>query len=51
MDVSGHRRNCSEAVEKELKRAECHQMKTDLSLAQVLGDSEDSQERREMFRQ
>jgi hypothetical protein len=43
--VSGHRRSCSE-VEGELKRAECHQTKTDPSPAQVLGDSE----RREMFR-
>lgn len=44
--VSGHRRSCSE-VERELKKAECHQTKTDPSLAQVL---EDSQKRRGMFR-
>ena len=48
--VSRHRRSCSEVVEGELKRAECHQTKTDPSPTQVLGDSEHSQERREMFR-
>jgi hypothetical protein len=48
--VSGHRRSCSEVFEKKLKRAECHQTKTDPLLAQALGDSEHSRERREMFR-
>ena len=50
MSVSRYRRGCLEVVEKELKRAEYHQTKTDPSLAQVLGDSEYSQERTEMFR-
>lgn len=48
--VSRHRRSYSEVVEKELKRAEYHQTKTDPLLAQVLGDSEHSRERTEMFR-
>ena len=50
MAVSGHCRSCSEVGEKELKRAECHQTKTDLSPAQVLGDSEHLRERRVMSR-
>ena len=48
--VSRYRQSCSEVVEKELKKAEYHQAKKDLSLAQVLGDSGHSQERTEMFR-
>jgi hypothetical protein len=43
--ASEYRRSCSS--EEELKKAECHQMKTNPSLIQVLGDS---QKRREMFR-
>jgi hypothetical protein len=50
LSVSRHRRGCLEIVEKELKRAEYHQTKTNPSLVQVLGDSEYSQERTEMFR-
>lgn len=50
LTVSIHRRSCSEVVVKELKWAEYHQTKTDPSLAQVLGDSEHSRERTEMFR-
>ena len=41
--VSGHHRSCLEVVERELKRAECRQTKTDPSPAQVLGDYEHSQ--------
>ena len=48
--VSGHRRSCSEVAEGELKGEEFHQMKTDPSPAQVLGNSEHSRERRGMFR-
>ena len=50
MSVSRYRRGCLEVVEKELKRAEYHQTKTDPSLAQVLGDSEHLRERTEMLR-